>query len=49
MDVLFANAIFKGIFLNENILILIEISLQFVFKDPINNILAMLPSHYLNQ
>ena len=49
MDVLFADDIFKGIFLNGNILLPIKISLQFIFKDPINNILALLLSHCLNQ
>ena len=37
----FADDIFKCIFLNENIRILIKISLNFVPKDPINNILAL--------
>ena len=34
----FADRIWKCIFLNENVLILIKISLQFVPKGPINNI-----------
>ena len=38
----FADDIFKRIFLNENIWILIKISLKFVPKGPINNILALL-------
>ena len=37
----FADAIFKRIFLNENIRISIKISLKFVLKGPINNILAL--------
>ena len=37
----FADDIFKRIFLNENILIPIEISLKFVPKGPINNIPAL--------
>ena len=39
----FPNNIFKCIFLNENIWILIEISLKFVTKGPINNIPALVP------
>ena len=35
--------IFKRIFLNENVLISIDISLKFVPMGPINNILAMVP------
>ena len=35
------DAIFKCIFLNENVWITIEISLKFVPKDPINNIPAL--------
>ena len=35
------DAIFKCIFLNENVLIPIEISLKFVPKGPINNIPAL--------
>ena len=38
MDAISADDIFKCIFLNENVWILIEISLKFVPKDPINNI-----------
>ena len=34
----FTDDIFKGIFLNENVLISIKISLKFVSKCPINNI-----------
>ena len=37
----FADAIFKWIFLNENVWIPIEISLKFVPQGPINNILAL--------
>ena len=37
----FADDTFKRIFLNENIRILIKISLKFVPKGPINNILAL--------
>ena len=37
----FANDCFKCIFLNENVLILIKISLKFIPKDPINNISAL--------
>ena len=37
----FADDIFKCIFLNENVRILIKISLKFVPKDPIINIPAM--------
>ena len=37
----FTDDTFKGIFLNENILILIKISLKFVPKGPINNIPAL--------
>ena len=36
-----ADDIFKGIFLNWNVLILIKISLKFVPKCPINNIAAL--------
>ena len=52
----FADAIFKCIFLNENVSIAIKISLKFVPKGPINNIPALVqimawrrPSHNLNQ
>ena len=38
---LFADDTFKRIFLNENIRILIKISLKFVPKVPINNIPAL--------
>ena len=38
MDAIFADDIFKCIFLNENVWILIKISLKFVPKGPINNI-----------
>ena len=41
MDAIFADVIFKCIFLNENVWILIEISLKFVPKGPINNIPAL--------
>ena len=37
----FADDILKFIFLNENVSIAIQISLQFVPKGPINNILAL--------
>ena len=37
----FLDNIFKCIFLNENILILIKISLKFMLKHPINNIPAL--------
>ena len=37
----FADDVFKGIFLNENVWILIKISLKFVPKGPINNIPAL--------
>ena len=37
----FADDTFKRIFLNENVLISIKISLKFVPKDPINNIPAL--------
>ena len=37
----FADAIFKGIFLNENVWIPIKLSLKFVPKGPINNIPAL--------
>ena len=54
----FANNVFKCIFLNENVWILLKISLEFVPKVPINNIPALakimacadqVTSHYLNQ
>ena len=48
--------IFKSIFLNENVWILIKISLKFVPKGPFNNITSLVqimawrrPSHFLNQ
>ena len=37
----FADAIFRCIFMNENICIVIEISLQFVHNGPIDNNLAL--------
>ena len=37
----FADDIFKGILLNENVLISIKISLKFILKGPINNIAAL--------
>ena len=37
-----ADDIFKCIFLNENVLILNDISLKFIPKGPINNILALI-------
>ena len=40
----FADDIFKRIFVNENIWILIKISLKFVPNGPINNIPALVPS-----
>ena len=50
----FAADIFKCIFLKENVSSLIEISLKFVLKGPINNISALIQvwldaNHYLNQ
>ena len=54
----FTDAIFKCIFLNENVWILIKISLRFVPNGQINNIPALVQimvchvpatSHYLNQ
>ena len=42
MAAIFSDDIFKCIFLNENIKILIKISLSFVLKDPINNIPAII-------
>ena len=54
----FADDTFKRIFVNENVRILIEISLKFVPKGPINNIPSLVQimawrrqatSHYLNQ
>ena len=41
MAAISADNIFKCIFLNENTWISIEISLKFVPKGPINNILAL--------
>ena len=38
MATIFADNIFKWIFLNENVSISIKISLKFVPKGPINNI-----------
>ena len=38
MTAIFSDDIFKSIFLNENVWILIKISLKFVPKGPINNI-----------
>ena len=40
----FADDIFKCIFLNENVWILIKISLKFVPKGPINNFPSLAPS-----
>ena len=37
MAAIFADSIFKCIFLNENVRILIKISLKFVLKGPIDN------------
>ena len=37
----FPDDVFKCIFLNENVRISIEISLKFLLKGPINNILAL--------
>ena len=37
----FADDIFKRIFLNENVIISIKMSLKFVSKGPINNIPAL--------
>ena len=39
----FPGDIFKCIFLNKSVWILIEISLKFVLKDPIDNIPALVP------
>ena len=39
----FPDVIFKYIYLNENVLISVKISLKFVPKDPINNIPALVP------
>ena len=41
MAAMFADDIFKLIFLNKNCCILIKISLKFVSKGPINNIPAL--------
>ena len=41
MAAIFQTTFFKGIFLNQNIYILIQISLKFVPKGPINNIPAL--------
>ena len=41
MDALLADNIFKRIFLNEKTQILIQISLKFVLKGPINKITAL--------
>ena len=41
MAAILADDIFKGIFLNENVWISIEISLKFVPEGPINNIPAL--------
>ena len=38
----FPDDIFEGIFVNENVLLSIEISLKFVPKSPINNIPALM-------
>ena len=38
----FANDIFKHIFVNENVWILLKISLKFISKVPINNISALI-------
>ena len=38
----FADDIFKCIFLNENVLTSIKISLKFILKGPINNIPALI-------
>ena len=54
----FTDDIFKHIFVNENVWILLKISLKFISKVPINNISALIqimacrwlaPSHYLNR
>ena len=54
----FADDIFKRIFLNENVLISINISLKFIPKGPLDNMSALVQimawwwkgsSHYLNQ
>ena len=41
MAAIFADDIFKWIFLNENVWILIKISLKFISKGPINNMPAL--------
>ena len=38
----FADNIFKGIFMNENIYIWINISLKFILRDPLNNIPSLI-------
>ena len=54
----FPDDTLKHIFLNENVTILIKMSQKFVFKGPMNNILALVQimacrrpgdNHYLNQ
>ena len=45
----FPDDIFRCIFMNEKICALIEISLKFVPKGPLNNNPALASSHYLNQ
>ena len=42
MAPIFADIIFKCIFLNENLRVLIHISLKFVPNGPVNNIPALL-------
>ena len=37
MATIFADDIFRCIFMNEKYYILIKISLKFVFKDPVDN------------
>ena len=41
MVTIFPDDIFKCIFLNENVWIVIKISLKFVLKGPMNNIPAL--------
>ena len=41
MVTIFPDDIFKCIFLNKNVWIVIKISLKFVLKGPMNNILAL--------
>ena len=49
MDGIFAEDIFKGVFLNENVWILIKILLKFVPSGPINNVPALVGSKPLSE